>query len=454
VRFFVETVTRSLTSGGRDKAHAAALHCIESARLGINEVIHDLEVGRNPLTRGEIRKNNIPKPKLHAYIKDRLDEDLGELLALAKQSGVPQRYQMLIEQAQIHCNSEALTLANSNGAYLPASVAFYRRLEKELHRLRDTVEERRDWAQRELGRSPSRSRLDSLLQRLESTLRDPGDDLHARFSETLTVALPVQIRKILEVANEIREHAIVVGTAPLLQRYYTLLANACEKKRESLQKLIFELNTASAACARQEELWQRTARSAFTYQKGRSEKLVDALWDRARFAASGVRVPAMLEHLDGDLPALSGASDLEARLLDAARADAERLAATGEDIMASEPLARQALQDAILQLHPTVELQREKFGTLQTLRRRFVLCTRRFLHAHGDLLQDYQHIETTSPWNVWISEHEEGFPFEVVAQVADCLDAFADPQNEAGARRACATTDDYQRLQESQHKAS
>jgi hypothetical protein len=105
-------------------------------------------------------------------------------------------------------------------------------------------------------------------------------------------------------------------------------------------------------------------------------------------------------------------------------------------------------------LHPTVELQREKFGTLQTLRRRFVLCTRRFLHAHGDLLQDYQHIETTSPWNVWISEHEEGFPFEVVAQVADCLDAFADPQNEAGARRACATTDDYQRLQESQHKAS
>jgi len=454
VRFFIETITRPLEKSGRDKAQAAALHCVEDARLGIHEVIHDLEVGRHPLTLDEVRHGNIPKVQLYGYIKGRLDEDLGSLLSLAKQRSEPAPYASMLQRAQEHCDQAALKLAHNEGAYLPAAVEFYRCLEKELQRLKETVEKRRSWAQRELGHSPSRERLDSLLHRLESDLLDHGDDLHARFAETLTVALPIQIRKILEVGSEIREHALIVGTAPILQRYFTALANACQKKRESLQRLVFELNSAGANCTRQEELWQRVARSPFTYQRGRSEKLVDALWDRARFAASGVRVADILERLDSDLPGLSGVNDLETRLLEAARPDAERLAATGADIMVSEPLARQALQDAILRLHPLVELQREKLDELQTLRRRFVACTRRFLHAHGDLLQDYHHIETSSPWNVWVSEHEEGFPFEAIAPVAACLDLYGQPQYEEAARHACATAEEYARLQRSQEDGS
>ena len=449
VRFFIDRVTRALEKAGRDKAHSAALHCIENARLGIGEIVEDLEVGSHPLTLGEVRQGNIAKPQLHAYIKGRLDEDLGELLDLAKRKNPPPTYAPLIDRAQQHCEQQALTLAHSDAAYLPAAVEFYRSLEKELQRLSATVEERRAWAQRELGSSPSRSRLDGLLHRLESDVGDHGDDLHARFAETLTVALPIQIRKIVEVSREVREHALMVGTAPILQRCYTELVNTCQRKRESLQRLIFELNNAAAACARQEEKCQRAARSPFTYQKGRTEKLVDALWDRARFAASGVRMAELLERLEGDLPGLSGAADLEGRLLDAARPEAERLAATGVDIMVSEPLARQALQDAILRLHPMVDLQRDKFGNLQTLRRRFVACTRRFLHAHGDLLQDYQHIETSSPWNVWVSEHEEGFPFEVVGHIADCVDESLAPENADAARRTCATIEDHALLQSS-----
>jgi hypothetical protein len=441
VRHVVDSVTRSLARSAQDKARAAALRCVEEARLGATEIIHDLELDRTPLTRKEIRDENVPKPQLHDFIKTRLDQDLGQLLNLATQKTPPPPYRRLVELAQQHCNMVAQRLANSEAAFLPAAIEFYRTLEKELVRLRGAAEDKGQWAQRELGRSPSRDRLDRLLVRLADDLTDHGDDLHGRFAETMTVALPIQIRKILEVAAEIRGHALVIGASPVLQSFYTELLQECERRREALQKLVYELNQVAASCVRREEHMLRSARSAFTYQKGRFEAFVDAAWERARRIAGGMRVSPVLQRLGEDIAILASMPDLETRLVDVVRPEVDRLVAHGDEIMATEPLARRVLQDAILALHPTVDVQRTDLGEFKTLRPRFVVCSRRFLHAHADLLEDYLHIEATAPWNVWISEHEEGLPFEAMQHAGACVQSLHRDTDHKRARRACATAD-------------
>jgi hypothetical protein len=362
-------------------------------------------------------------------------------LGLANQEGPPMPYGRLVEVAQQHCNGVARTLANTDGAYLPAAIEFYRTLEKELMRLREAAQDKGTWARRELGRSPSRDRLDRLLVRLADDLNDHGDDLHGRFAETMTVALPIQIRKILEVASEIRSHALLIGASPVLQRFYTALLQECERRREALQKLVFELNQVAASCARREEGTLRSARSAFTYQKGRFESLVDALIERFHHTSGGIRIEHVMQRLGDDIVLLAAVPDLETRLADAVRMDVERFVERGEEIMASEPRMRRALQDALLVLHPTVDVQRAGLNGLSTMRRRFVVCSRRFLHAHADLLEDHQHVESASPWNVWISEHEEGLPFGAMRHAEACLHEVRHGTERSRALRAFATAD-------------
>jgi hypothetical protein len=306
-------------------------------------------------------------------------------------------------------------LAHRPESYLPGAILFYQTVQKRLEASRQSVLERSTVARRELGTSPSRARLDVLLERLHKDTVPEGARFGVveRFVATLTVSVPMQVRKILEVAAEIRSHAQILATASVLVAVYERLAHFCEKQREELQGRLYTLNNVASFCAREEELVQRSARGAFLYQRARFQPLVRHLWETMRDRVGAPPASEVIARLGGDLPAFLGSEkQLLERISTAVAIDPGRLAAEADIVMAEDSQVRDSLKESLAQFFPTIQVDRDRFPSLDTVRARFVLCTRRMYEAHrDDIFDGYHHLETDNPFNVLVTEHEEGLPF-------------------------------------------
>lgn len=416
VRACIDEMTHSLTSEQETRLRDAAESCALEARLTDEQVNLDLGIGAHPVTREELAEAKLPQEKLHAYLSQRLEEDVGALVTLATGDDVTHEIDLLLDRARLVLSGRATQIASSAEGYLPGAIFFYQTLQKRFTSQRQAVVEHAARARLELGTTPSRERLNTLLDRLR---RDtvPADGsrpgMVERFVATLTVSVPTQVRKILEVAAEIRGHAQVLASATALAAVYERLARFCEKQREVLQGRLYVLNNAASMCLREEELVQRAARGAFTYQRARFEPLVDHLWKVMRERVGVPTTPDVIARLGGDLPVFLGLeTDPLGRLLEAVQPDPERLAATADEILAQDPLVRDTLKESLAQFFPTIQVDRDRFPALETARSRFVLCTRRMYEAHGaDIFEGYHHLETDNPFNVLCTEHEEGLPF-------------------------------------------
>jgi hypothetical protein len=418
-RQFLDEVTGSGGTGSMD-VKAAAVAGLEAAGIAEEHLVRELRIGEKPLTHGEIRASELPPEKLYSYIRQRLDEDLGGLLAVAEDARQPAGIDSLLQRAQDAIRARAREVANAPGTYLPGAVLFYQAAGAHLEELRAQAARRVEQARVEMAASTDRRRLDTLLERLKSdTIREDGGRLgiFERFVATITVAVPTQVRKIVEVATGIRGLALELASASVACQIYASLTRFCAKECEGLQAKLYVLNHATSICLREEEHLQRAGRAAFTYQRGRFEPLVELLWERLAATLRLPTPPEVLVRLGGDLAQLVGEEHTTLqRIIEAVRPDVVQLAAATDQVMASEPLVREALQESLVQFFPTVRLERERFPTLETVRARYVICTRRIYEAHrNDLFAGYHHLETDNPYNVLFTDHEEGIPFLMLA---------------------------------------
>lgn len=415
VRAFLDAVSHSLPAEEEERIRTEAEAVFGAARLDESAILTDLGIGQRPLTREEIAAARLPQEKLHGFIAARLQEDVGQLVRLAEGALPGQPAQAVVERSQAAIAARAAVLVHSPG-YLPAGILFYETLQKKLESQRRTVLERAALARNEMGTTPNQERLDVLLDRLRrDTVPGEGNRFGVveRFVATLTVSVTTQVRKILEVAAEVRAHAQVLGSTSVLAAVYEQLAQFCESQRQELQGRLYAANNAASLCMRDEELTVRASRSAFTYQRARFEPLVEHLWAVLR---ARVALPApgeVIARLGGDLPGFLGSEpQVVGRLLEAVQVESGQLAAAADEVLATDPMVRDALKESLAQFFPTIQVDRDRFPALDTARSRFVLCTHRMYEAHrDDVFEGYYHLETDNPFNVLFTQHEEGLPF-------------------------------------------
>lgn len=425
----IDAMTRSLSPEQEVRVRDAAEGCAREARLVDEQVLVDLGIGAHPVTREEIAAAKLPQEKLHGYLSARLEEDVGALVALAGGDHAEHATGVLLDRARLALSGRASQIASGAEGYLPGAIFFYQSLQRRFAAQRQAVLERAARARAELGTTPNRERLDTLLERLRrDTVPAEGSrpGMVERFVATLTVSVPTQVRKILEVAAEIRGHAQVLASAAALATVYERLALFCEKQREVLQGRLYVLNNVASLCLREEELVQRSTRSAFTYQRARFEPLVEHLWAVLR-ERIGVPSPSeVIGRLGGDLPVFLGVeTDPLGRFLEAVQPDPARLAEAADEILAQDALVRDTLKESLAQFFPTIQVDRDRFPALETARSRFVLCTRRMYEAHrDDIFEGYHHLETDNPFNVLCTEHEEGLPFIAITSMYRANEAY------------------------------
>lgn len=415
VRAFLDEVSRSLPEEDEERVRTEAEAALHAAHLAEDAILAELGIGQNPLSREEISAARIPQERLHAYVSSRLEEDVGNLVRLAEGAVPVGSTDPLVDRARVAIATRAGVVANSPG-YLPAAILFYETAQKQLEARRQAVLERGNMARREMGTSPNRDRLEVLLERLKrDTVPGEGNRLGMveRFVATLTVSVPTQLRKIIEVATEIRTHAQLLATTAVLAAVYEQLAQFCEKQREQLQGRLFAVNQMASVTMREEEMTVRASRSAFTYQRARFEPLVEHLWENLRQRVAPPSPGEVVARLGGDLPAfLDSEPDVLDRLLETVRVDGTQLATAADEVLSGDGPVRDALKESLAQFFPTIQVERDRFPTLETARSRFVLCTRRMYEAHrDDIFEGFHHLETDNPYNILVTQHEEGLPF-------------------------------------------
>ena len=257
VRTFLAALTRTPDEDESTRLRDEAAAFRTKVGLTDGAIGEVLGLGARPFTRGEIATAQLPQEKIYEYVSARLDEDVGGLMQLAS-GGAPNRAaEALLEGARTSIAEYACNLVNGPCASVPAAVLFYGTLEQEFDASRQSVLERAGLARLELGRTPDRERLDVLLERLRRDTALPATrrtGTAGRFGSTVTVSVSTQLRKIMEVAAEIRAHALILAQGALLSELYSRLARFCEQQREELQGRVYVLNQLGARCARAEEI--------------------------------------------------------------------------------------------------------------------------------------------------------------------------------------------------------
>jgi hypothetical protein len=429
VRTFLAEITRSLPPEGEAAVRDGVEACLRDSRLYDDAIVEDLGIGARPVTRDEVAAANPPQQELHAWLSRRLEEDVGRLVAMANGRHDPGPAEELLDRARLSIGTRAAAIANGGDGYLSAAILFYQTLQKRLESARASVVHRADLARDELGTTPNRDRLNVLLERLErDTVRGEGSrfSLIERFVATITVSVPTQVRKILEVATEIRGHAQVVAAGTVLSTVYDKLAQFCVRQREELQQRLYQLNNAAAQCMRDEELVQRSARAAFTYQRARFEPLVDHLCAVLRQRVTLPSTAEVIAGLGGDLPGFVGREpQLLNGILAAVHVDAAALAVATDAVLASDPAVRDALKESLAQFFPIVPVDRERLGDAATVRARVVVCTRQVYAAHAeDVFEGYRHVATDDPYDILCTDHEEGLPFAALVPMRRAFERY------------------------------
>jgi len=435
VRAFIDAVSHSTSSEADSRIRDAVASCLQTARLTDDAIVEDVGIGARPVTREDLTAARVPQEQLHAWLSERLEQDVGRLVAVANGQEAPAATDVLLDRARLAISGRASQIANGPEGYLPGAVVFYQTMQKQLESQRQSVLHRATLARTELGTTPSRDRLEVLLERLH---RDtvPADNgrfgVVERFVATLTVSVPTQVRKILDVAAEIRCHAQVLAAGTVLAHVYDRLARFCEKQREELQGRLYHLNTVASVCMREEELIQRSARSAFTYQRARFEPLVEHLWTALRERVAIPGTADVIRQVGGDLASFLGTEpQVLERLLDALQVDRDALFHAADEVLAQDPLLRDALKESLAQFCPTVQIDRDRFPTLETVRLRYVLCTPAMYEAHRDsVFEGLHHLETDNPFNVLVTEHEEGLPFIALTAMSRAQERYRDAVSE------------------------
>lgn len=413
VRSVLNALTRTPEDDERTQQQRAASEFRAQIGLTNDAIVAALGLGARPLTRDELQSVQKPREKLYEYVRARLDEDLGALLDCSGGSPPTRATEALLAGARSAIATRGHNLINGADASVTAAVLFYATLEQEFDAARQAVVDRAGIARLELGRTPDRERLDILLERLRRDTAPPGGrrgDASTRFAATVTVSVATQLRKIREVAGEIRAHALVLAEGALLSEVYARMARFCEQQREELQGRLYVLNQLGARCVRAEEMLQRSARAALTYKRGHHEALIERLWAATCDAVRLPAPPEVIARLGGDLLAFrADAPDALDRLLNAIPVDEAQLAALVDTALAADAEMTAGLRAAETQLFPGAQVDRDTPHAAASRRSRLVLCTARMYaaHAHG-LFAGYEHLETSDPYAVLFVQHETG----------------------------------------------
>lgn len=410
---FIEDLTSPIDRKEGEKIKGKAISSFLENNLNEDDILSEFKIDIPRLEPSMINEANVSEDKIHGFLKNKIDEINTNVVEAFEKTKEKEEVTKFIEDVVKHFSEKGDEILVSPDNYLTGGLLFYEKLSSLLNEKILGVNESISKVEKDLFEGSNQKTLNGLLERLENVTKKKHaiGEFVAKIGPSATVAL---VNQIMETVGKIQQQKKEKYNHLLLQHIYNSLALFLQEQQDSIKTAIYRYNKILSKLDRESEKVTRIGRSAFTYNKSQFDELTEHLMNKMYAKLDVISTQQVIQELGSPVPQKDSFDEKEhlERLVKIIQPDLVRLTSLVDAMFCEDQKVYDYLKTTIAQFFMTLKLDRDRFPTLETNQCKFVMCTKKFYDKYrDDLFEGYAHIETENPFNVIVTQHEEGFPF-------------------------------------------
>jgi hypothetical protein len=425
-RFFAD-LSRPLTQQETEKARGKAVSAFFENSLTDEDILHLFKLELPVLTRDAINQAGVSEDKIYDFLMDKISEINETGAEIFEKKKKLRDVSWFVEKAISTLSQAGDEIVLTSGSYIQGGLLFFEKLASLLDEKISDVTGNISKLEADLLDGTNQKTLNGLLESLASATKKKngiGELVVKLGGQSPTVSL---ISQILDMVTRLQQQKKEKYNHLLLKHIYDTLHKFLVGKQEHLRKTVFKYNRLVSQIDRQVENIKRVGRSAFTYNKAQFDELTEHLMDQIYSSLEVLSTQQILGQLGPNIIDNDKLKEEEYldRVLETIRPDLDLLTGFVDDLFCEDEQVQDYVKTMLSQFYMTLKLDRDRFPSLETSQSRFVICTKKFYEKHkDDLFEGYWHLETQNPYNVLVTQHEEGFPFIALSYLHRINDQF------------------------------
>jgi hypothetical protein len=426
VKRFVEDLVKTINHEDEEKIRGQAISSFLENSLNEDDILNQFKIEIPKLSSATINEASVSEENIYDFMKDEIVK-IGESGAEeAEKRKKRDEVSWFIEKATESFSQKGDEVILRSGNYSKGGLLFYEKLGTLLDDKIKNVNESISRLETELFEGSNQKTLENLLEKLATVTKKKSGmgNLVVKLGQSPTISI---VSQIIDASSNIQQQKTEKYNHLLLQHIYDSLFKFVQEKQEKLRGDLFKYNKIVSIIEREVEMIKRVGRSTFTYNKAKFDELTDHLMEKLYSELDVMPTENVIGEVSRSIPKDEALDEKEYldKLLEIIQPDMNRLTKLMDTVLCEDKQVYEYLKSMLDQFFMTLKLDRDRFPTLETSKSQFVICTKNFYEKYkDDLFEGYSHLETENPYNVYLTRHEEGFPFIAMSYVNRINDDF------------------------------
>ena len=422
----IDNIAKELPQDDAEKIRSRAISTFLENDLNEDDLLRAFPFDTPTLTRETVNKSSVPRENIYEFLKTHIDEIKEKSAEEYERHKKNDDTLQFIEQVITHVTEAGNEISLTPGNYLNGGVLFYRKFATLVDDKSQKVSESISKVEKELFDGVDQEGLDNLLDKLATASKKKSGlgDIAINLGGSPTISL---VNEIIDAVAKIQHQQSDKYKHLLLLHIYSSLFKFAQEKQEALKAGLYRCTKMRSELDREIDMVKRIGCSTISDHKQEFDELTHHLMEQIYPRLDVIPTHEVIEQLG--LPVAKDKEFDETeyldKLLQVVRPDLNQLTKFVDELIVNDKKAYDYLKSVMGQFYMTLEIDRDRFPTLETSQAGFVVCTTRFYEKYkNELFEGYTHLESQNPFNVLVTKHEEGFPFAAITYMHRINESF------------------------------
>lgn len=413
----IDDIAKELPEDDAEKIRSRAISTFLENDLNEDDLLRAFPFDTPTLTRETVNESSVPRENIYEFLKTHIDEIKEKSAEEYERHKKNDDTLQFVEQVITHVTEAGNEISLTPGNYLNGGVLFYRKFAALVDDKIKKVSESISKVEHELIEGVDQEGLDNLLDKLATVCKKKMGigDIAINLGGSPTISL---VNEIIDAIAKIQHQKSDKYKHLLLLHIYSSLFKFAQEQQEALKAGLYKCTKMRSELDHEIDMVKRIGCSTISDHKQEFDELTHHLMEQIYPRLDVIPTHEVIEQLG--LPVAKDKEFDETeyldKLLQVVRPDLNQLTKFVDEVIVNDKKAYDYLKSVMGQFYMTLEIDRDRFPTLETSQACFVVCTTRFYEKYKDeLFEGYTHLETQNPFNIIVTKHEEGFPFAAIS---------------------------------------
>ncbi len=413
----IDDIAKELPEDDAEKIRSRAISTFLENDLNEDDLLRAFPFDTPTLTRETVNESSVPRENIYDFLKTHIDEIKEKSAQEYERHKKHDDTLQFIEKVITHVTERGNEISLTPGNYLNGGILFYRKFAALLDDKIKKVSESISKVEKELFDGIDQEGLDNLLDKLATVSKKKSGlgDIAINLGGSPTISL---VNDIIDAVTKIQHQQSDKYKHLLLLHIYSSLFKFAQEKQEALKAGLYRCTKMRSELDREIDMVKRIGCSTISDHKQEFDELTHHLMERIYPRLDVIPTHEVIGQLGLPVAKEKEFEETEYldKLLQVVRPDLNQLTKFVDELIVNDKKAYDYLKSVMGQFYMTLEIDRDRFPTLETSQARFVVCTTKFYEKYkDDLFEGYTHLETQNPFNIMVTKHEEGFPFAAIS---------------------------------------